>query len=72
VLVLLVVARCAAGAASAAEVRVILGGLTAAFNTLVPNLKPDGNKVLTTYGPSMGTTVNAIPIRLQRGEPADY
>jgi molybdate transport system substrate-binding protein len=30
-----------------------------------------GNKVLTAYGPSMGTTVNAIPIRLERGEPAD-
>ncbi|HJZ21343.1 MAG TPA: substrate-binding domain-containing protein, partial [Bradyrhizobium sp.] len=23
------------------------------------------------YGPSMGTTVNAIPVRLERGEPAD-
>src|SRR5258707_15008092 len=30
-----------------------------------------GNKVLTGYGPSMGTTVNAIPVRLERGEPAD-
>ena len=30
-----------------------------------------GNKVLTAYGPSMGTTVNAIPMRLERGEPAD-
>jgi molybdate transport system substrate-binding protein len=30
-----------------------------------------GNKVLTAYGPSMGTTVNAIPVRLERGEPAD-
>src|SRR6267154_2377427 len=28
-------------------------------------------KVLTAYGPSMGTTVNAIPVRLERGEPAD-
>jgi molybdate transport system substrate-binding protein len=62
-----------AGAASAAEVRVIIsGGLTAAFNTLVPEFERfTGNKVLTAYGPSMGTTVNAIPIRLQRGEPAD-
>jgi molybdate transport system substrate-binding protein len=62
-----------AGAASAAEVRVMIsGGLTAAFNTLVPEFERlTGNKVLTTYGPSMGTTVNAIPIRLQRGEPAD-
>jgi len=30
-----------------------------------------GHKVLTAYGPSMGTTVNAIPMRLERGEPAD-
>ena len=30
-----------------------------------------GHKVLTAYGPSMGTTANAIPVRLERGEPAD-
>ncbi len=30
-----------------------------------------GHKVLTAHGPSMGTTVNAIPVRLERGEPAD-
>src|ERR1700719_3617710 len=62
-----------AGAANAAEVRVMIsGGLTAAFNALVPEFERlTGNKVLTAYGPSMGTTVNAIPIRLERGEPAD-
>src|ERR1019366_6035966 len=62
-----------AGAARAAEVRGMLsGGLTAAFNTLVPEFERlTGNKVLTAYGPSMGTTVNAIPTRLERGEPAD-
>jgi molybdate transport system substrate-binding protein len=62
-----------AGAASAAEVRVMIsGGLTAAFNALVPEFeRATGNRVLTAYGPSMGTTVNAIPIRLERGEPAD-
>ena len=50
----------------------ISGGLTAAFNALVPEFeRTTGNKVLTAYGPSMGTTVNAIPIRLERGEPAD-
>src|ERR1700739_760687 len=26
---------------------------------------------MVAYGPSMGTTVNAIPVRLDRGEPAD-
>ena len=61
------------GSASAAEVRVMIsGGLTAAYKVLVPEFeRVTGHKVLTAYGPSMGTTVNAIPIRLERGEPAD-
>jgi molybdate transport system substrate-binding protein len=61
------------GAASAAEVRVMIsGGLTAAYNVLVPEFeRATGHKVLTAYGPSMGTTVNAIPVRLERGEPVD-
>jgi len=60
-------------AASAAEVHVMIsGGLSAAYNTLVPEFeKATGNKVITAYGPSMGTTVNAIPMRLERGEAAD-
>src|SRR5258707_8600958 len=60
-------------AAGAAEVRVMIsGGLTAAYKELVPEFERlTGNKVLTAYGPSMGTTVNAIPIRLERGEPVD-
>src|ERR1700734_337880 len=69
----LIAALLLSGAANAAEVRVMIsGGLTAAFNALVPEFeRQTGNKVLTAYGPSMGTTVNAIPIRLERGEPAD-
>src|SRR6202048_5184810 len=61
------------GPADAAEVRVMIsGGLHAAYNALVPEFERlTGNKVLTAYGPSMGTTVNAIPVRLERGEPAD-
>jgi molybdate transport system substrate-binding protein len=61
------------GAANAAEVRVMIsGGLTAAYKELVPEFeRVTGNRVLTAYGPSMGTTINAIPIRLERGEPAD-
>jgi molybdate transport system substrate-binding protein len=60
-------------AATAAEVRVMIsGGLTAAYNALLPEFeRSTGHKVLTAYGPSMGTTVNAIPVRLERGEPAD-
>ena len=62
-----------AGTAQAAEVHVMIsGGLSAAYNALVPEFeKATGNKVVTAYGPSMGTTVNAIPARLDRGEPAD-
>jgi molybdate transport system substrate-binding protein len=61
------------GAANAAEIRVMIsGGLTAAFNALVPEFeRTTGHKVITAYGPSMGTTPNAIPVRLERGEPAD-
>src|SRR5258705_5675720 len=62
-----------AGSANAAEVRVMIsGGLTAAYKELVPEFERlTGNKVLTAYGPSMGTTLNAIPVRLERGEPVD-
>src|SRR4051812_26510082 len=61
------------GPASAAEVRVMIsGGLTAAYKALVPEFeRVSGHTVLTAYGPSMGTTPNAIPMRLERGEPAD-
>jgi molybdate transport system substrate-binding protein len=61
------------GASGAAEVRVMIsGGLSAAYNALVPEFeRMTGNKVITAYGPSMGTTTNAIPMRLERGEPAD-
>ena len=61
------------GSASAAEVRVMIsGGLTAAYKVLVPEFeRATGHTVLTAYGPSMGTTPNAIPVRLERREPAD-
>jgi molybdate transport system substrate-binding protein len=61
------------GTASAAEIRVMIsGGLTAAYNAVVPEFeRASGHKVVTAYGPSMGTTVNAIPVRLERGEPVD-
>jgi molybdate transport system substrate-binding protein len=60
-------------AAGAAEVRVMIsGGFSAAYNALVPEFeRATGHKVITAFGPSMGTTANAIPVRLERGEPAD-
>ena len=60
-------------AARAAEVRVISsGGLSAAFRELAPQFeRATGNKLVVGWGPSMGTTENAIPVRLQRGEAID-
>jgi molybdate transport system substrate-binding protein len=60
-------------AAWSAEVKVMIsGGLTAAYKELVPQFeRATENKVVTASGPSMGTTHNAIPVRLARGEPAD-
>jgi molybdate transport system substrate-binding protein len=59
--------------ADATEVHVMIsGGLTAAVKALVPDYeRSSGNKVILAFGPSMGTTTNAIPVRLERGEPAD-
>ena len=77
---LLILATAAIGAAlifpataESAEIRVMIsGGLTAAYRELMPQFeRTTGNKVLTALGPSMGTTENAIPVRLSRGEPAD-
>jgi molybdate transport system substrate-binding protein len=69
----LVITLALSGTADAAEVRVMIsGGLTAAYKLLVPEFeRATGHKVLTAHGPSMGTTVNAIPVRLERGEPVD-
>jgi molybdate transport system substrate-binding protein len=59
--------------AFATEVHVMIsGGFTAAYKELVPQFeKATGNTVVTAYGPSMGETPQAIPMRLSRGEPAD-
>jgi molybdate transport system substrate-binding protein len=48
------------------------GAFTAAYLELVPIYEhATHSKVLTEFGPSMGTTHNAIPIRLERGEVID-
>src|SRR6476660_3863778 len=69
----LILFSAAAGIAKASEVKVMIsGGLTAAYRELVPQFeRATGNTVITVYGPSMGTTENAIPVRLARGETAD-
>lgn len=62
-----------AGSACGAEVKVMIsGGFSAAYRTLLPEFeRTTHNSVATAAGPSMGNTPEAIPNRLQRGEPAD-
>ena len=62
-----------AAAARADEIKVVTsGGFTAAYLELVPEYESaTNNKIVTEFGPSMGTTHNAIPIRLERGEQID-
>ena len=57
----------------AAEINVVTSGaFTAAYMELVPLYEREThNKVVTGFGPSMGTTINAIPVRLNRGESID-
>jgi len=58
---------------SADEIKVVTsGGFTAAYLVLVPQYESaTHNKLSTEFGPSMGTTHNAIPMRLDRGEQID-
>jgi len=62
-----------AGAAPAAEVRVMISaGFYGAYAELVPAFeRASGHRVITTRGPSMGDSPEAIPTRLGRGEAAD-
>ena len=55
------------------EIKVMIsGGMTAPYKALMPKFESlTGHHVSTAYGPSMGTTENAIPVRLARGEAAD-
>ncbi|MGH9681346.1 MAG: substrate-binding domain-containing protein [Candidatus Acidiferrales bacterium] len=59
--------------ARAGEIQVVTsGGFTAAYLQLGPEYEHlTHNKLVTQFGPSMGTTHNAIPVRLARGEKID-
>ena len=61
------------GAARAADVTVMIsGGFFSSLQALAPGFEHDtGDHVLVVPGPSMGTTANAIPQRLARGEADD-
>jgi len=58
---------------SAAEVRVMISaGFFGVYSELAPAFeKATGHKLVTTRGPSMGDSPEAIPTRLARGEAAD-
>ncbi|MBC8023913.1 MAG: substrate-binding domain-containing protein [Burkholderiales bacterium] len=62
-----------AGTASAAEVRVMISaGFYGVYAELGPAFeRSTGHKLVTTRGPSVGDSPEAIPTRLSRGEPAD-
>jgi molybdate transport system substrate-binding protein len=69
----LLCALLAAAAGRADEVKVVTsGGFTAAYLELAPVYEAaTHDKLLTEFGPSMGATRNAIPVRLERGEAID-
>ena len=62
-----------AGAARAADIRVVSsGGFAAAYRVLAPEFeRRTGHHLISGWGPSMGETQDAVPQRLARGEPID-
>ena len=67
------VALLLASAALAAEVHVMISaGFFEAYSALAPTFEREsGHRLVTTRGPSLGDSPEAIPNRLKRGEPAD-
>lgn len=69
---LVIAAVCSAGAQAKELTVMISGGFKAAWETLAPRFAAqEGYSIKTISGPSMGSTPQAIPARLARGEPAD-
>ncbi len=62
-----------AGNAVAGQIRVFTsGGFTAPYNKVIPEYeRATEETILTAYGASMGGAPDSIPMRLERGEPAD-
>jgi molybdate transport system substrate-binding protein len=71
--VFMALAASLAGAASAAELRVMISaGFYGVYSELGPAFeRASGHSLVTTRGPSMGDSPEAIPARLSRGEAAD-
>jgi molybdate transport system substrate-binding protein len=59
--------------AMAADLQVVSsGGFAAAYKTLAPMFEQKtGDKLIIGWGPSMGETHDAVPVRLARGEKLD-
>ncbi|WP_368622172.1 molybdate ABC transporter substrate-binding protein [Paraburkholderia sp. BR13444] len=68
-----VLALLGCGAASAGEVKVMISGwFGPAYRELGAQFEETtGDTLITVWGPAVGTAVNAIPVRLARGESAD-
>ena len=62
-----------AGAALAADVHVMISaGFFQAYSVLAPAFeRASGHRLVTTRGPSLGDSPEAIPTRMKRGEPTD-
>jgi molybdate transport system substrate-binding protein len=71
--VLAVAAALVSGSASAADVQVMISaGFYGAYSELGPAFeRATGHRLVTTRGPSLGDSPEAIPNRLARGESAD-
>jgi molybdate transport system substrate-binding protein len=71
--VVAVAAALVSGAASAADVQVMISaGFYGAYSELGPAFeRATGHRLVTTRGPSLGDSPEAIPTRLARGETAD-
>ena len=71
--ILALVVALASSSAFGAEIKVMIsGGLSSTYNELVPLFEREsGHKVTTVSGASMGPSPNAIPNRIDRGEPVD-
>jgi molybdate transport system substrate-binding protein len=61
------------GMARADELHVLVSGaFTGAFRTLAPRFEQQsGHKLALSWGPSFGTTHEALPVRIANGEPTD-
>ncbi|WP_439893420.1 substrate-binding domain-containing protein (plasmid) [Ralstonia sp. 25C] len=63
----------AAGAAWAADIHVLAtGALHAAFEQVIPAYeRQSGNHLIIAWGPSYGSSPDALPMRIKNGEPMD-